>query len=470
MTLSAFIGRDQELQVLQEHFNAVKKTGVGRLLTVRGRRQCGKSRLISEFCAKAASPYIFYTAIRGQSENQQLHSFAEEISRSNLGAGSQGPFSQWESALRQLALLLPRNKPSIVVFDEFPWLQEASPSADAVMQVLWDRVFESIPVFAILVGSDLAMMQKLTAYDNPLYGRAKETVISPLNLGDVASMLKDNKAADKIETYLAIGGFPRLALEMRQHPDLWSFIRAQLRDENSDLALVGQRILSSEFSSTVQAERILMAIGSGARTHKQIGQTAEIAAAPLSRSLHTLVADKGLVTAATPLSSKPSRETRYWVADPYLRFWLRFIRPTLPEVARGRGDLALERIRAGWPTFVGQAVEPLVRQSLERLAMSDPALQNATQIGGYWTRTNTPEVDLIGVGAKHNVVFVGSIKWRRNHGFDSKDLQALALQRAQVPGAEDAALIGVIPEMDKKRSGLDATFDARALIGAWQRY
>ncbi len=86
----------------------------------------------------------------------------------------------------------------------------------------------------------------------------------------------------------------------------------------------------------------------------------------LGRALH-LLAVKRLVAATAPLSTRPSRETRYAVADPYLRFWLSFVGPYLPEIERGRGDLTLARVRRSWTSWRGRAIEPVVREAMRRL-------------------------------------------------------------------------------------------------------
>jgi hypothetical protein len=94
-----------------------------------------------------------------------------------------------------------------------------------------------------------------------------------------------------------------------------------------------------------------------------------------------------------PLSTRPSRETRYHVADTHLRFWPAFIEPGIPEIHRGRGDLALRRIERSWTAWRGAAVEPVIRESLRRM---DGLPEGTGAVGGYWARSNDPEIDLPG--------------------------------------------------------------------------
>lgn len=126
----------------------------------------------------------------------------------------------------------------------------------------------------------------------------------------------------------------------------------------------------------MQARSVLASIGAGERCFANINRHAGgLQQTSLSRSLTTLTR-KRVVAADRPLSVKPSKETRYRVADPYLRFWLAFLGPYLPEVERGRGDRVAARIRKSWTSWRGRAIEPVVRESLERLPSDDRRVLN----------------------------------------------------------------------------------------------
>ena len=134
-----------------------------------------------------------------------------------------------------------------------------------------------------------------------------------------------------------------------------------------------------------------------------------------------------------PVSLSPSKERRYRITDSYLRFWLAFLGPHLAEVDRMRSDLTLARIERSWTDWRGRAVEPLVREALARLlpAQGIPA---APVIGGYWTRSNDVEINIVGADREpvaKQLLFLGSVKWLETGQFDDHDL--VALQR-QGPG------------------------------------
>lgn len=471
-TLRHFIGRHRDVQRLWRHLDAVRIDGHGRLLSIRGRRQAGKSRLVTEFADRTGLPQLFFTASRLASPREELSRLAAEAARSSLPGASvlEGVTpDSWAGAFRLIASALP-DGPAIVVFDEFPWMCQSSPALEGALQVAWDRTLESRPVLFILIGSDISMMEALSAYERPLFGRVKEMVVNPFDLGDTAEMIAAADPAVAIDAQLVTGGYPRLCAEWRAASDVMGFLDRQLADENSDLVDVGRNVLAAEFPPDLQATRVLAAIGSGERTNKAIAARAGIKDTPLARSLETLRAAKRMVAVERPVSLRPRNDPRYRVADSYLRFWLRFIEPSLPDIARGRPDLVLARVRKSWIEYRGYAVEPLVRESLERIAATDPVLAEAAVMGAYWTRTGDVEVDLVGVDQwpdARKVAVTGSIKWRERDPFDRHDLADLVTHRSQIPGAESSRLIAV------SRSGctaqdVDRAYGPADLVGAWR--
>lgn len=471
-SLRHFIGRERDLARLQRHLDAVTADGRGRLLSVRGRRQAGKSRLVTEFADRTELPQLFFTGARLAEPRAELARFALEAAGSSLPGADvfdgMAPDS-WSGVLRLLASALP-DGPAVIVLDEFPWLRESSPDLEGALQVVWDRLFEHKPVLFILIGSDISVMEALATYERPLFGRVKELVINPFELGDTARMIAAEDPAVAIDAQFVTGGYPRLCAEWRGAADAMTFLRRQLGDENSELVNVGRNVLTAEFPPDLQATRVLLAIGSGERTFKGIGTRSGIGEQQLARSLEKLTTVKRVVSADRPMSLKSGNDPRYRVADSYLRFWLRFIEPSLPDIARGRPDLALARVRESWGEFRGRAVEPIIRASVERLVADDPDLAVTAVVGGYWTRSTTVEVDLVGVDRWPNarkVTLIGSVKWRDQAPFGRRDLEDLIQHRVHVPGASDAALVGV-SRTGFAVDGLDRAYSPFDLVRAWR--
>ncbi|WP_239406183.1 DUF234 domain-containing protein [Frankia sp. Cj3] len=473
--MAEFIGRERELATLDRLLRRVRAGGragrPGRAVLMRGRRRVGKSRLAEEFVDRAGVPYLFFTASAQLDMAMDLRLFTEAAASSDLpGAGlfhEQKPGS-WDAALRLLAGALPADQPSVVIIDEMPYLIANDPGFEGTLQKLFDRELSRRPVLLLCIGSDLAMMEALNSYGRPFHQRAGEMVIPPLNPADVSTMV-DLNSADAFDAYLVTGGLPLILDEWPGGASVHDYLREAVDDPTSALLVSAERALAAEFPVEAQARGVLGAIGSGERAFSLIGRAAGgIAPGSLSRALQLLAA-KRLVTAMVPLSVRPSRETRYLIADPYLRFWLTFLGPYLHEIERGRGDLVLARIEASWAAWRGRAIEPVIRDALHRLPAG--VLPDDTNvIGGYWTRTNDPEIDIVGADREpiaKKITMVGSIKWQDNHAFDVHDLARLAHHRSRLPGADDATPLLAVTRASTATAGILA-LGPDDLLTAWR--
>lgn len=467
--MSSFVGRQPELSRLSHHFGAVTREGEGVLLSIRGRRQVGKSRLVEEFLRRVQVPSVFLTAVRHRPVAEEIEKFTQDVAASSLEAASlltNTRFDDWEPFLRLVASTI--STPTVIVIDELPFLLEGDPALEGLLQKMWDRYLSRVPVLLIVVGSDLSMMESLGRYDRPLYQRMREMVIHPLSPAETAQMLQLD-AATAFDAHLVHGGFPTLARAWQDSSDIRHFLGAQLADATSPLVVVGERILNVEFPPTLQARTILEAIGSGQTTFSAISNRAHLNQGSLARTLDSLVNDKRVIAVDRPLSAKPSRNALYRVADAYLRFWLRFVGPGLELLYRERGDVLAAQIADNWSAYRGQSIEPVVRAALERM-LPHERFGDACFVGSYWTRTSDLEVDLIGgreASAPTPISFIGSVKWRERSPFDRHDLAALAAARSRVPGAENARMVGI------SRSGfttteLDVALTPDDLLGAWR--
>jgi uncharacterized protein len=474
----AFVGRQAELGELGFLLEAVRKGGRadrGVALLLRGRRRVGKSRLVTEFVERSGLPSVYFQAARGAQPMAEYAELARQIAGSTLpgaavAAGNQP--SNLTAALTLLAAALPADTPSIVVFDEVPWLLEGIEGGAGELQRVWDRALAAKPVLLLLLGSDLAMMEELARPQAPFHGRATELVLDPLTPRDVARMT-GLTAFEAFDAYLITGGLPLVTQEWERGMTRDTFLDAAFSRSTSALVVSGTRVLDAEFPEATYPRAVLSAIGGrGERTFTGIHQAiagGAMSKATLTHSLTTL-ADKRMVTAEEPLSTRTAVKDRRWrVADPALRFWLAFVEPALAEVDRGRPDLAVSRAAAGYESWRGRAIEPVVREALERL-LPDDAWPGVTRVGGWWPRNNTPELDLVGAdkAPAHALGFVGAIKWRASGTITSAEITQLARNAVHVPGAAEATpLVAVCPAKRTNDGRIGHTWTASELLSAW---
>ena len=127
-----FVGRGRELRALQAELDACRDTGEGRLMMIRGRRQVGKSALVEHWLEAYDGPSVFFEA-HGYTETRELARFRDALTSSSLPSAVQGrgvTFGDWQAALTTAAADASRERPSVIVLDEFPDLCEKGRDAD----------------------------------------------------------------------------------------------------------------------------------------------------------------------------------------------------------------------------------------------------------------------------------------------------------------------------------------------------
>jgi len=459
---AGFVGRTRELADLTWLLDQVRhptSDRPGRAVAIRGRRRVGKSRLITEFIKRGKVPSFYFVAEGGRVEIERQR-FIDNIALSDLPkAGDWPPTSapgSWSDTLAQLTPFIPQDKPSIIVLDEVSYLTGDSDGFEGALQAVWDRHWSALPVLLVLIGSNRSEMERLTSHGRPFYGRAVDTEIKPLLPEDIVQLVK-LPAAEALDAYLITGGIPSLVTTWQPGQSVADYLAGNLKTSLSPLIVTGERVLTSEYPIEVQAKQVLRSIGSDAKTFTAIGQHAKIdQPTTLTRSLDQLV-ERGIVATDEPLSTSTTRLKSYRVADPFMRFWLAFLPDAAQFIDAGRGDVVTARVRKGWTSWRGRAIEPIIRELLWRRALDDDRIPEARRVGSWWNRNGTVEVDLVGAdrtAPAHTVAFLGSIKWRETQKFDNHDAAALAATRIAVPGANDATTLLAVSRTGGAASGV----------------
>lgn len=483
MAAGDFVGRVTELGLLAKRLDRVASSRRATAVAIRGRRQVGKSRLVQEFCDSAAVPYLYFTAIKGASPVESIASFVTDLGESALPADRElvpgDSAANWLDAFRVLASVLP-DTPSIVVIDELPWLAEQDDLFEGALQAAWDRLLAGRPVLLLLLGSDIHMMERLTGYDRPFFGRADNLVLGPLNPAETGRALSLDAAA-AIDAYLISGGLPGILRSWLPGTDPMSFLEQECADPAAPVFTVPESALLAEFPSPDQARRVLEALGGGNRTYANIAASAGsrqgvMPSGSLTPLLRRLVTEKRVLAIDEPLSTRAGRPALYRVADSNLRLYLAAGRVAQEQARRGRPDEAFRLICRRWPAWRGRAVEPVVRESLEVACIDGSTPWPLVEaVGGWWNRQFDPEIDLVGADRSpvaERIFFVGSIKWLASP-FDRHDLAKLMHDSGTVPGFAFGATAIVVVSLSGLAPGVssgtvDLQWGPEDVISAWQ--
>ncbi len=426
----ALIDRKQELARVREAIEAPPQ-----LILLRGRRRIGKSFLLVHALGKARG--VFFQADE-QNERAHLDLLAGEIA-ALLGPRVPLRFDSWDQALETIGEIS-REAPLTIVLDEFQWLKAAQPALDSIVQRHWDRwQREGTPVTLILSGSALRLMEGLLEPGAPLYGRADyRPLLGPLDYRDASLFASPRLSAEsKLRRYAVLGGTPQY--------QVWAGT-AKLRDVIQDGILTKGESLYEEPLHLLREEQeirdpttyfaIVRAIAAGCTRVSQISNEVQTPVPNLLKMLNRLEA-LGYLDARAPLSPKgpEARRTSYRLADPFLRFWFRFVFPNRSLLERGRVEEVLRIVERDLDAYTGLAFEDICREWAGRYAGG--ALPASQQLGSRWSRDGQTEVDIAGV-SRGRYDLLASCKWAKVA--PASALEQLLAHREAVPKAGSAKL------------------------------
>ena len=424
------IDRDSELARLREAI-----ADPPQLVILRGRRRVGKSFLLTHALAQERG--VFFQADE-QSERAHLDMLAREVARL-LGPRVPLRFESWDEALETVGELA-REQPLTIVLDEFQWLLAAQPSLESIVQRHWDGWQRNrVPVTLVLSGSALRLMEELLAPGAPLFGRADyRPLLEPLDFRDASRFVSARLSAEsKLRRYAVLGGTPQY--------QVWAGGKG-LSDAITDRILSRGESLYEEPLHLLREEQairdpgtyfaIVREVAAGRTTVSEISNGTQVPVPNLTKMLRRLV-ELGYLEARAPLSTQgpEARRSSYRLADPFFRFWFRFVFPNRSLLERGRVKEVLRIVERDMDAYMGLAFEDCCREWVGRFAGN--ALPASQQLGSWWSRDGQTEVDIVGT-SRGRYDLLASCKWSKSAPTEA--LERLLEQRDSLPRAAGAKL------------------------------
>ena len=161
-------------------------------------------------------------------------------------------------------------------------------------------------------------------------------------------------------------------------------------------------------------EAVLKAVAAGKRTPREIGDMLDLKSSYLSpylKQLETLRLIERRLPATIPREQRrTSRNSRYHLADHYLRFYYRFIAPNLGLVEQELADILWQRIAEQFRAFVGlTAFEELCREWTLTQARAGTLPFPPEIVGSYWSKA--AQVDVAALNWREKAILLGECKW-----------------------------------------------------------
>ena len=430
---NTFYGRAGELESLQDAYES--KTAEMAILY--GRRRIGKTALIQKFCQ--GKPAFFYTA-KAWKDPYQLEQFSLAVGR--FCQNAQMRFLDWTAALRAAAGRASEER-LVIVIDEFQYVAKERPSILSELQVLWDEELSRANILLILCGSAVSFIAKeVLGEKNPLYGRARTIMkVRPLPFQTISEFVPAYAADDVFRGYAVLGGIPYFWQGVDPERSMTENLAVSILRANGFLNDEAQSVLRQEFRDPATYNAILQTIAFGATSTNEIAQKSLVDARTLSKYLSVLE-DMDLVVKEFPVFSGPgdlgnASRGLYRIADPYLKFWFRFLANN-PTLVMTRQQALFEwgsAVEPSFAEFASESFEHVCRQYLVREHFAEKLPFHPATLGRWWRKGT--EIDLVGADHERRHCLVGECKYH-SQKVGLKVLRSLQAKCSQLPVADDA--------------------------------
>lgn len=348
-----FIDRKKEILRLRKALESDKK----RFIVIYGRRRVGKSALVK----RVLNTKDVYFEADLDEPAIQMSQLVNTI-RMTYPEFADALYKSWDAILEHFNAICDEN--ATLCLDEFPYLIKKNPALPSILQRLIDS--GEFRFNLIICGSTIRMMKKiiLDAAD-PLYGRADEKIsLQPIPLPYWKEALGLD-ARSAFEEYTIWGGVPRYWVLREDYDSLWEAVEGLILDEHGLLADEPNALFLDETSEISIYSSIMTALGNGNTRFSAIADNIGRKTTEISVPLKNLQ-EMSYVGKEVPFGEKEekTRKTLYWITDPFMAFYYRFVASNKSFLALGRHERIMERIRKEFNSQVGTVWERACARSV----------------------------------------------------------------------------------------------------------
>ena len=355
-----FVDRKREIEGL----NRLWKTKKANLFILYGRRRVGKTELLKQFCK--GNPHLFFLAAQVKETDNLRELKAQLQMQINDPLLKNMEFNNWDTVLNYLAGVA-KTSSFIVVLDEFQYLCEENKALPSLIQRFWDITGKDSRLFLVLCGSHVSFMEKkVLAEKSPLYGRRTGQLnLQSLPYFESAHFFKGYSTREKLLAYGIVGGMPAYLSRFKSSISVKDNILNEMLDVQGSLYDEVNFLLRTELSTPGAYASILKSIAGGCTRLGEIADRIGMDPTSVNKYLHTLrelrlVKREVLFTEKSPEKSKKGL---YYIADPFVKFWYRFVMPYRSLIQTGQGKLVYERfIKPYLATYMGMQFEEVCRE------------------------------------------------------------------------------------------------------------
>ena len=406
-----FQGRKNELAILERARQGALQ-GPSRMTVVTGRRRIGKTTLIKKSVENERKLYLF---VASTSEAVLCERFARDA-KNALGIFVPAGLTSFADLFEWL-MISSKEAPFTLIIDEFQNFLSVNESVYSLMQDIWDRLKDETHLHLVLSGSSYSMMKKIFEdAHQPLFGRATTKLtlraFSPSDIkGVLAAETSDYTHDDLLALYTLTGGVPFYVADLL---DNGAVTREKMIEwmltPGTIYLMEGRDLLRLEIGN--QSERYQAVLGVMAGGATKMAEISEKSGVDNVSAYLERLEGYGFVEKQRPIFAKAnSRNVRWTIKDPFLRFWFRFISPDEGLLEAGFPESTIEKIKTDYPTFSGPILERWFREALMESG-------RYRAVGSWWNSARgagggQSEVDVVAVSIDGKKVYVAEVKRQR---------------------------------------------------------
>ena len=405
---------------------------------VSGRRRQGKSFLLESLC-EAASGFYFLATEATPAES--LRRFGEELA-AHTGALGALAYTTWDAAIDAM-LRLGRDKPVLVVIDEFPFLCSGAPSLPSIIQKAYGprrRERTESRTRLLLCGSALSFMGQLLAGDAPLRGRAGlDLTVPTFDYRRAAEFWGVTDWQLAVQLHAIVGGTPAYRREYVRDDapsdvgDFDAWVARTVLDPSCPLFKEARYLLAEEPELRDRAlyHSVLSAVAEGRTTRgaiaTHVGRPADTIRHPL-----TVLEDSGFLTREE--DAFRNGRSYFHIAEPLVAFYHAIMRPEWRWLERpGNAAQVWMQSRDRFAaTVLGPHFEHMARtwacEYVSPATLGGRVTQVASGVVNDAKAQRTRELDIAVFGSSNghgnrSLLAIGEVKWGET--MDTKHLGRL---------------------------------------------
>ncbi|MGC8722175.1 MAG: ATP-binding protein, partial [Caldisericaceae bacterium] len=353
-------------------------------------------------------PHIYFLAQK-ISDNDNLKMISKLVGEyfNDIILQSSG-FANWQTFFVYLKEKI--KEKMIITIDEFPYLAEANKGISSIFQSGWDEFLKETPVYLIICGSSIAMMeQEVLGYKAPLYGRRTgQILVKPFGFYEASEFFPQLSFDERTSFFSIVGGNPSYLNKINPEKSLEDNIRDNFLFPEDSLYGEAEFILHEELREPRNYFAILRAIAQGKTRISEIVNETGFEKGILHKYLFVLE-DLQIIQKEVPVTEKnplKSRKGIYKLQDQFFKFWFKYILPNRSRIEEGKTDMVLKSIMEDFNTTVAENYEKVAQDIVKR---NEERFFPIERIGRWWDRNE--EIDVIALNEKENKILFGEAKW-----------------------------------------------------------